>query len=70
MGPDDKLPFYDPLRQPYRWLILLPLAAAVLAGFGIDAIRVMSKRWGTIAAAVLVGLALVDDWLVATPTCI
>ena len=62
-----KLPFYDSLRQPYRWLILLPLAAAVLAGFGIDAIRATSKRWGTIAAAVLVGLALVDDWLVATP---
>ena len=62
-----RLPFYDSERGPYRWLIVIPLITGVLAGFGIDAMRATGRSWGAIFAALLVGLAFADDWLVATP---
>lgn len=60
-----KLPFFASMRSPERWLIPFTLVAGVLAGFGIDAISKIAKPWGTIVAALLVGLAIVDSWSVA-----
>jgi hypothetical protein len=62
-----ELPFYGSQRGPFRWMIMLPLVAGVLAGFGIDTIRATSNKWGTIAASMFITVAFVDEWLVATP---
>jgi hypothetical protein len=60
-----KLPFFVSTRMPSRWLIPFTLGAGVLAGFGTDAaISAAAKPWGTIVAALLIGLALFDSWSV------
>jgi hypothetical protein len=60
-----ELPFYASTRFPARWLTPLTLAVGVLAGFGASAISSTAKPWGTIAAMLLIGLALVDNWYVS-----
>ncbi|MFZ0890265.1 MAG: hypothetical protein WA005_17635 [Candidatus Binataceae bacterium] len=60
-----KLPFFASMRNPERWLMAFTLVAGVLAGFGTDAICKIAKPWGMIVAVLLVGLALMDTWVVA-----
>ena len=61
-----KLPFFSSHRVPTRWLVLVPLFAGVLAGFGIDALSDTKRPWGIIIATLLVGLVLADDWTVSS----
>lgn len=62
-----RLPFFASMRVPSRWLISFTLVTAVLAGFGLDAIRETSKRWGMIVTVLLTGIVLIDNWLVSAP---
>ena len=59
------LPIFISMRQPPRWLIPSLLAIGVLAGLGLDTIRVTAKPWGSVACAILIGLALIDSWSVS-----
>jgi hypothetical protein len=60
-----KLPFFNSMRNPERWLIPFSLIVGVLAGFGIDIICKVPRPWGRIAAVMLIGLALIDSWYMA-----
>jgi hypothetical protein len=57
----DHVPFFDLMREPQKFLMLLALAYAVFFGWGVEKftqIDVSPKRAGAIAAAVLIGLVL------------
>jgi hypothetical protein len=62
-----RLPFFASMRGPERWLVPFTIVAGVLAGFGTDVVCNMAKPWGTAAAALLIGIALIDLWCVSTP---
>ncbi len=60
-----KLPLFSSLRLPTRGLILFTLTLAVLTGLGVDAMYASKERLIRAAAVLLVGLALLDSWLVS-----
>lgn len=60
-----QFPLFSSERIPTRFLILFSLSAGVLAGLGTDALAEKSGRWGAPAARLLVGIALIDIWLVS-----
>jgi len=60
-----KVPLFADLRLPTRGLIPFTLTVAVLAGLGIDAMCAPRIGWVPTIAPLLVGLALIDSWLVS-----
>jgi hypothetical protein len=57
----DHVPFFDLMREPQKFLMLLALAYAVFFGWGVEKftqIDVSTKRVGAISAALLIGLVL------------
>jgi hypothetical protein len=61
------LPGFNLFRAPARWLVLFALGAALLAGFGLDALRTrlpahVSRRWlaGWVMLSAVLGLGI---WL-------
>jgi hypothetical protein len=61
------LPVFAWERMPERFLILLVLAAAVMAGFGADFLAHLYPPMGTIVAAILLLTAVADAWTVIRP---
>jgi hypothetical protein len=61
------LPGFRSERLPARMLMLFVLTIGVLAGLGIDVMVRSSRRYGGIAAAVLITVATVDSFLVSSP---
>ncbi len=60
-----KIPLFYSQRIPPRFLIFFTLTAGVLAGLGVDAFTHMAGSWGASIAVVVVGIALIDCWLVS-----
>ncbi len=57
----DHVPFFSVMREPQKFLMLLALAYSIFFGWGVEEftrIDLHPKRLGTIAATVLVGIAL------------
>jgi hypothetical protein len=61
------LPGFQSERLPSRMLMPFVLTIGVLAGLGIDVLARNLRRYGGIAAAVLITAATVDSFLVSTP---
>ncbi|HUO05331.1 MAG TPA: hypothetical protein VMU16_09055 [Candidatus Binataceae bacterium] len=62
-----QLPIGSELRLPARFLMIAPLTVGVLAGFGFDSILLMRSRAVPVLAAVFLGLAVADEFLVTVP---
>ena len=60
-----QLPLFTDLRLPTRILILLTLTSGVLAGQGVEAMCAPGLGWPSTVAPLLVGLAVIDSWLVS-----
>ena len=60
-----KVPLFVDLRLPTRGLIPFTLTVAVLVGLGVDAMCAPRTGWVPTIAPLLVGLALIDSWLVS-----
>jgi hypothetical protein len=66
----EHLPLFDEARVPARWLAVTVIAAAILAGFGVDAVvgRRLDRRILTATAAILaVAALLVATGVLSTP---
>ncbi|MGD0075263.1 MAG: hypothetical protein ABSD31_13130 [Candidatus Binataceae bacterium] len=60
-----KVPLFVDLRLPTRGLIPFTLTVAVLAALGVDVMCAPRTGWVPTLAPLLVGLALIDSWLVS-----
>src|SRR5262249_53016858 len=56
----DHVPGFARIRSPYRFAVLTQIGIALLAGFGLDALRRWSRRWGAALAIALCALAIVE----------
>ena len=57
----DHVPFFSIMREPQKFLMLLVLAYAILFGWGVERLSqvdVSPSRFGTVAAAALIGVVL------------
>jgi hypothetical protein len=64
----DYLPGFDGLRVPARYVMLVTLFLAVLAGIGASALIGRARRWGTICAIAAAVFMLVEVWPGRFPT--
>ena len=60
------VPGFDGVRVPGRYLMIVALFLAVLAGFGAAAVT--ARRRGTIVVAAACALVLTESWVVPLPT--
>ncbi len=61
-----KIPGFDLFRAPARWIVLFAFAGSLLAGVGLDALRMRRVSWKQLLGAGLVTVALISfTWLSA-----
>jgi hypothetical protein len=69
-GPYDLLfryvPGFDGVRVPARYLMIVALFLAILAGFGAAAL--LARRFGTVLAAAASAVVLAESWVAPMPT--
>lgn len=58
-----RLPIYDSVHVPSRFLIIFVMALAPLAGLGAEALCRRGRLWTTVAAVILLA-GLADSWMV------
>jgi hypothetical protein len=56
----DHVPGFARIRSPYRFAVLTQIGIALLAGFGLDALRRWSRQWGALLAIALSVIAIVE----------
>ena len=62
-----RLPLFADLRLPTRILILFTLTLGILASIGVDAMAAPIVGWLPTITPILVGVALIDSWVVNAP---
>ncbi len=60
-----RLPVFDSLRVPSRWVILVIAALAPLVGFGVERLS-NGRAWRAVIAVLVVVIAVADAWVVGS----